>query len=232
MTYAIHADGLTKRYADTLAIQSLDLQVRTGEVFGFVGPNGAGKSTTIALILGFRRPTAGTVKVLDRPPSDAIVLRKRVGVLPEDCGLFSRLTGEDHLAFLIDAHDSGEDPRTLLARVGLAGDGTRRVGGYSTGMAQRLRLAMALIGGPDLLVLDEPAAGLDPEGITRLREIIEEERDRGTTVFFSSHHLDDVAAVSDRVGFLIGGRLSDIIDSDASTDELANRFTALIREDR
>lgn len=230
MTDAIYTDGLRKRFAETLALQDLDLRVRTGEVFGYVGPNGAGKSTTIALVLGLQSPTAGDVRVLDRPPSDAAALRRRVGVLPENAGLFPRLTGAEHLEFLIGVHESDDTASGLLRRVGLDNDGHRRVDGYSTGMAQRLRLALALVGKPDLLVLDEPAAGLDPEGITRLREIIDTERERGAAVFFSSHHLDDVAAVSDRVGFLVEGQLLDVVATDTTAEALSTRFTELVRE--
>lgn len=207
-SYAISTDGLTKRFGNVTAVSQLDLCVQPGEVFGFLGPNGAGKSTTIALLLALLRPTAGTVRVLGRDPADAAdALGGRVGVLPERCELFPRLTAQEHLAFALAVTGAEGTPGTVLERVGLDEAGARRAGGYSTGMAQRLRLALALVGRPDLLILDEPATGLDPNGIARLRRIVRGEAARGATVFFSSHRLDQVQAVCDRVGILVDGRL-------------------------
>lgn len=232
--HAIETVELTKRYPDAIAVTDLDLAIPPGEVFGFVGPNGAGKSTTIALLLGLRSPTSGRIRISNHSPSThAVDLRRTVGALPEHGGLLDRLTGREHLTFLGQMHGSGVHPNALFDRVGLdPTDGDRAVGTYSTGMAQRLRLAMALVGDPDVLILDEPAAGLDPEGNARLREIVRNERRAGTTVFFSSHQLDDVAAVCDRVGFLVGGRLREIADGEASREALAERFAAVVRRAR
>lgn len=205
---AINTSGLTKRFGDVLAVTDLDLRVSPGEVYGFVGPNGAGKSTTIALLLDLLRPTRGSVRVLGLDATAAqLRIRRRVGILPERCGLYARLTGREHLSFAIGAHDAPQTPDDLLDRVGLAGDGDRPTRTYSTGMAQRLRLALALVGEPDLLILDEPSSGLDPVGIARLRDIVSAERDRGAAVFFSSHRFPQVRAVCDRVGILVDGRL-------------------------
>lgn len=212
---AIRTDGLTKRYdggilgADVTAVDDLDLVVEEGEVYGFLGPNGAGKSTTIDMLLDYARPTDGTVEVLGYDAiaqSDAV--SERVGVLPEGYGLYDRLTGRRNLEFAIEWQDATDDPAVLLDRVGLdADDAARPVGDYSKGMTQRLALAMALVGDPDLLILDEPSSGLDPNGIRLLREIVREEADGGTTVFFSSHVLGQVEAVCDRVGILDDGEL-------------------------
>lgn len=212
---AIRTNGLTKHYdggilgTDVTAVDDLDLVVETGEVYGFLGPNGAGKSTTIDMLLDYARPTEGTVEVLG---FDAIAesgaVSERVGILPEGYGLYDRLTGRRNIEFAIDWQDADDDPATLLERVGLdADDAARPVGDYSKGMTQRLALAMALVDDPELLILDEPSSGLDPNGIRRLREIVREEADRGTTVFFSSHILSQVEAVCDRVGILEEGEL-------------------------
>jgi ABC-2 type transport system ATP-binding protein len=212
---AIRTNGLTKHYdggilgTDVTAVDDLDLVVEAGEVYGFLGPNGAGKSTTIDMLLNYARPTEGTVEVLG---SDAIAesgaVSERVGILPEGYGLYDRLTGRRNLEFAIEWQDADDDPETLLERVGLdADDADRPVGDYSKGMTQRLALAMALVDDPELLILDEPSSGLDPNGIRRLREIVREEADRGTTVFFSSHILSQVEAVCDRVGILDNGKL-------------------------
>ena len=205
---AIETDGLTKQFGTVTAVSDVDLTVSEGEIFGFLGPNGAGKSTTIAMLLDFVRPTSGTASVFGKDVRrHHVELSRRVGVLPEGCDLYDRLSGRKHVAFAVRATDSDDDPDALLQRVGLDGVGDRAVGGYSTGMTQRLKLALALVNEPDLLILDEPSSGLDPNGIKRLREIVLEERDRGAAVFFSSHVLEQVEAVCDRVGIMVDGRL-------------------------
>lgn len=211
--FAIETSGLTKRYgrgdASVLAVDDLNLRVGVGEVFGFLGPNGAGKSTTIDLLLDYIRPTEGTATVLGMDPrEEADDLRRRIGVVPEGYGLYERLSGVRHLEFAIDWMGTDDDPDEVLDRVGLdRADAERRVGDYSKGMQQRLALGMALVGEPDLLILDEPSSGLDPHGIRRMREIVREEADRGATVFFSSHILDQVESVCDRVAILADGQL-------------------------
>jgi len=205
---AIELDGVSKRFGSVTALRDLDLTVERGEVFGFLGPNGAGKSTTIDLLLDYLRPTEGRVTVLDTDvQADPIAVRERTGILPEGFSAFATMTGRQHLQFAIDARDADEDPDAILDRVGLGDAGDRRASGYSKGMAQRLALGMALVGDPDLLILDEPSTGLDPHGVRRMREIVREERDRGATVFFSSHILGQVEAVCDRVGILRSGEL-------------------------
>src|SRR6056297_3406256 len=191
---AIRTSGLTKRYdggllgSDVTAVDGLDLVVEEGEVYGFLGPNGAGKSTTIDVLLDYARPTAGTATVLGHDANaESEAVSERVGVLPEGYGLYDRLTGRRNLEFALDWRGADDDPDRLLDRVGLdADDAARPVGDYSKGMTQRVALAMVLVGDPDLLVLDEPSSGLDPNGIRLLREIVREQAAQGTTVFFSS----------------------------------------------
>jgi ABC-2 type transport system ATP-binding protein len=205
---AIELRGVTKRFGDVTAVRDLDLEVPEGEVFGFLGPNGAGKSTTINLLLDFVRPTAGTVRVLNRDArEESVAVRRRTGVLPEGFDVYSRLTGRQHVEFAIESKEAADDPQSVLERVGIADAADRRAGGYSTGMRQRLALGMALVGRPELLILDEPSTGLDPNGAREMREIVREEADRGATVFFSSHILGQVEAVCDRVGILRAGEL-------------------------
>ncbi|WP_226022685.1 ABC transporter ATP-binding protein [Halomicrobium salinisoli] len=206
---AIELDGVTKRYGDVTALEDVDLTVEDGEIFGFLGPNGAGKSTTINILLDFVRPSSGDARVLGydvREGSQRI--RDRTGFLPEGYDVYERLSGRKHVEFVIDSKDADDDPMVLLDRVGLdAEDAQRKAGDYSKGMQQRLVLAMALVDQPDLLILDEPSTGLDPNGARRMREIIREEAERGATVFFSSHILGQVEAVCDTVGILQDGQV-------------------------
>jgi len=205
---AIQVDGLTQRYNDIVAVNDLDLTVEQGEVYGFLGPNGAGKSTTIDTLIGATRPTSGSVSVLGYDAQTAsISIRQAVGLLPGEFGLFERLTGREHVAFAQNCKDVTESPDDLLARVGLAEVADQRASGYSTGMGRRLALAMALTGDPDVLVLDEPTRGLDPNGARTVRSIVREEVERGATVFFSSHSMEQVESVCDRVGVLRNGQL-------------------------
>ncbi|MFC6962838.1 ABC transporter ATP-binding protein [Halocatena marina] len=205
---AIETTALTKVYGDVTAVDGLDLTVRAGEIFGFLGPNGAGKSTTIALLMDYIKPSHGEVKVLGSDPqADVRALHNRIGILPDRFSLYDRLTGEAHLDYAIDAKGAADDPKTLLSQVGLTEAGDQRTGKYSHGMQQRLALAMALVGDPELLILDEPFTGLDPNGAKKVREIVYNVNEQGTTVFFSSHVLGQVALVCDRVGILNGGQL-------------------------
>ena len=205
---AIEIVGLTKRFGDVVAVNDLELTVREGEIFGFLGPNGAGKSTTIDILLDFVRPTSGTVRVLGHDAqAEGEAVRRKTGVLPDAYHVYDRLSGRRHLEFVVEMKGADEDPEALLERVRIADAADRKAGGYSKGMRQRLVLAMALVGDPDLLVLDEPSTGLDPNGAREMREIIREENDRGTTVFFSSHVMEQVEAVCDRVAIVDRGEL-------------------------
>lgn len=205
---AIETHELTKKFGNIDGITNLDLDIERGEIYGFIGPNGSGKSTTINLLLDFVRPTSGEGYVLGHDiETESVAIRERTGLLPENIGLYDRLTGRKHIELAVTAKDATDDPDAVLDRVGLEDAGERKVGGYSTGMKQRLGLAMALVGDPDLLILDEPSSGLDPSGVKRMREIIHRENERGATVFFSSHILSEVEAVCDQVGILRDGEL-------------------------
>jgi ABC-2 type transport system ATP-binding protein len=207
---AIQTDGLTKQFGDdVLAVDNLDLTISEGEIFGFLGPNGAGKSTTINLLLDFIRPTSGTAHVLGMDVSEqSEQIRERTGVLPEGYAVYDHLTGREHIEWAIETKRTDDDPDAVLSEVGLAEDGDRTAGGYSKGMQQRLALGIALVGNPELLVLDEPSTGLDPNGIQQMRELLRDRADQGTTVFFSSHILGEVEAVCDRIGIMNDGTLA------------------------
>ena len=231
---AIQTVGLTKRYGkDVLAVDDLDLTVYTGEIFGFLGPNGAGKSTTIDVIMDYVRPSAGSATVLGYDAQrETREIHKRVGILPDGYGLYDRLTGRKHLEYAIALKQSDDTVDDLLDRVGLdAAAADRVVGGYSKGMMQRLALAIALVGDPELLILDEPSSGLDPNGVRLVREIARDHADRGKTVFFSSHILSQVEAVCDRVAILNRGRLVAIDSIDGLREALGTGSTVTITVD-
>jgi ABC-2 type transport system ATP-binding protein len=206
---AIETHGLTKRFGDVVAVEDLDLTIEEGEVFGFLGPNGAGKSTTINMLLDFIRPTEGSAQVFGIDAQrDPERIRERIGVLPEGYGFDDYLTGREYLEWTIESRGADDDPQEILETVGIAGDADRKAAGYSKGMQQRLAFGMALVDDPDLLILDEPSTGLDPNGIQQMRSVVRDRADDGTTVFFSSHILSEVEAVCDRVGVMNEGRLT------------------------
>jgi ABC-2 type transport system ATP-binding protein len=214
VTPALVARELTKRYGDMAAVAALDLTVEPGELFGFLGPNGAGKTTTIRMALGLVVPTGGEVEVLgERVARDRAPLA-RVGALVEEPAFWRFLSGRRNLEYMARAgRDRGEIRRRLariddtLALVGLAAAADKRVKAYSQGMRQRLGIAEALVGAPELLVLDEPTNGLDPAGMREMRVLLRRLADGGTTIFVSSHLLAEVEAMCDRVGVMASGRL-------------------------
>lgn len=225
----IELNGLSKQYGPLQAVDDLDLVIDQGEIFGFLGPNGAGKSTTINMMLDFIKPTAGSARLFGlNCQTNGKEIRQRIGVLPEGYDVYSRLTGRHHLEFVIESKDADDDPEELLERVGIPDAIDRKAGNYSKGMAQRLTLAMALVGEPDLLILDEPTTGLDPNGAREVREIIREEHDRGATVFFSSHILGQVEAVCNRVGILREGTLVADDSIEALRDNVSGGETLVV----
>ncbi|TYL39475.1 ABC transporter ATP-binding protein [Natronococcus pandeyae] len=230
---AIAVDGLTKSYGQTLALDDLSFRVEEGEVFGFLGPNGAGKSTTINVLLDFVRPTAGQVEVLGfDAQTRSREIRSRTGVLPEGYQTYERLTARQHLEFAMESKGVEDDPERLLERVDLVDALDKKAGGYSKGMAQRLMLAMALVGEPELLILDEPSTGLDPNGAREMREIVRQENERGATVFFSSHIMEQVEAVCDRVGILRDGEMVAVDSVEGLRDSVSEGTTLRVTVDR
>jgi len=224
---AIAVDNVTKTFGDVRALDSLSMTVEEGEVFGFLGPNGAGKSTTINILLDFVRPKSGSATVLGFDTvAETRAIKQRTGVLPEGTEAYARLTARQHLEFAIESKGVEDDPEALLERVGLSDAIDTKAGGYSKGMEQRLMLAMALVGEPELLILDEPSTGLDPNGAREMRQIVREEADRGATVFFSSHIMEQVEAVCDRVGILRDGEMV-AVDSVAGLRDSVNADTTL-----
>jgi ABC-2 type transport system ATP-binding protein len=204
----IEVRELTKAYGDHRAVDRLTFTAPPGRVTGFLGPNGAGKTTTFRCLLGLARPTAGAALVGGRAYHELAAPRRTVGAVLESAGFHPARTGRDHLRIV--ARAAGLDPAGIepaLATVGLAGAADRRVGGWSLGMRQRLGIATALLGDPAVLLLDEPANGLDPEGVRWVRGILRSWADDGRTVMVSSHQLAEIAQVVDRVVIVRDGRL-------------------------
>ncbi|MGV9413202.1 ABC transporter ATP-binding protein [Nocardia sp. NPDC003693] len=221
----LDTERLTKRYGPHLAVDAVSMRVRRGEIYGFLGPNGAGKTTTLRMLAGLIRPSGGTATVLGHAPGAPEVLR-RMGVLIEGPGFYPYLSGRDNLRVLARYRGVDRaDVERVLDRVRLRDRGDDRFRAYSLGMKQRLGVAAALLGHPDLLILDEPTNGLDPAGMAEMRELITAVAADGHTVVLSSHLLAEVQEICDRVGVISGGRLL----TEATVRELRGAASLFVR---
>jgi ABC-type multidrug transport system ATPase subunit len=207
-TAIVETHGLTKRFGrGVVAVNSVDMSVRRGEVYGFLGPNGAGKTTTLRMLVGLIRPTSGTATVVGRAPGDPAGL-KRIGSLIESPGFYPYLSGRENLRVVADLASVGQRRvDEVLDIVELSSSARRKFGTYSTGMKQRLGVAAALLKDPELLILDEPTNGLDPQGMAEMRKLIKDIGQGDRTVLLSSHLLGEVEQICDRVGVISNGRL-------------------------
>jgi ABC-2 type transport system ATP-binding protein len=208
MTSAIETSGLTKRYGSTTAVADLSLRVEPGQVFGFLGPHGAGKSTTIRMLLALQRPTQGWATLLGLDAvADSVEVHRRTGYLPGDLELFPRLTGHQHITWFARARgiDTGSMAWQLADRFQVVVD--RPVRELSKGSRQKIGLVLAFMHQPELLILDEPTSGLDPLMQHEFESLLRETTAEGRTVFLSSHELDEVERVADRIAIIKQGRL-------------------------
>jgi ABC-2 type transport system ATP-binding protein len=224
--YAITTQALTKRYdSDRLAVDSLDLRVHRGEVYGFLGPNGAGKTTTLRMLLGLIRPSSGTARVVGELPGAPAGLA-RIGALVEAPAFYPYLSGSQNLRVLAD-YTGISDSRVAgaLERVGLSDRADDKFRSYSLGMKQRLGVAATLMKDPELVILDEPTNGLDPEGIADMRTLVRSIADGGRTVILSSHLLGEVESICDRAGLMRRGKLI----AEGTVEELRGRPGLLVR---
>ncbi|MCD6360472.1 MAG: ABC transporter ATP-binding protein [Armatimonadetes bacterium] len=205
----IQTSGLSKRFGRIRAVDGLNLTVPRGAVFGFLGPNGAGKSTTIRMLTGLLRPTAGEALILGRPLCERLRIGRRVGALIEEPDLYSHLTAWQNLRLLssLSGGAKRDELREALELVGLGDYAHRRVSTFSHGMKQRLGIAQALVPRPELLILDEPASGLDPEGLAEVRDLLRTLAEEGVTIFLSSHLLSEVEQLCTEVAVLHRGRV-------------------------
>ncbi len=246
MDAPISIKGLTKRYplhwrrGRVLALSGLDLEVRRGEVFGLLGPNGSGKSTTLKLVLGLAQPTSGEALLFGEPPR-SVEARRRLGFLPENPYFYKFLTGSETLRFFgrlcgVPAKRLEARIDELLALVGLEHGRHRPLGAYSKGMLQRIGLAQALVHDPELLLLDEPTAGVDPQGARDIKDLVLRLKALGKTVVLSSHLLEQVEEVCDRVAILhlgrkiVEGRLDDLLAMEGLTTITVSGWTPSAEE--
>jgi ABC-2 type transport system ATP-binding protein len=214
MEHVIETHDLTKVYDKQTAVNRLSLKVNRSEIFGFLGPNGAGKTTTLLMLLGLSEPTSGSATVCGFDPTrEPLKVKRLVGYLPENVGFYEDMTAVDNLHFVARLNGikngglSGKI-NAVLDRVGLLAEARKRVGAYSRGMRQRLGIAEVLVKDPQVVFLDEPTMGLDPDGTQKMLDLILSlSKEKGITVFFSSHLLDQVQRVSDRVGIMLKGTM-------------------------
>jgi len=222
----VETNGLTKRYGNgVLAVDSVEMSVRRGEVYGFLGPNGAGKTTTLRMLVGLIRPSAGMATVAGHAPGDPAGLA-RIGSLVEAPGFYPYLSGRENLKVVADF--AGVDHKRVaevLDIVELTSRAGRKFGTYSTGMKQRLGVAAALLKDPELLILDEPTSGLDPQGMAEMRKLIKDIGQGNRTVLLSSHLLTEVEQICDRVGVISGGKLV----TQSTVQELLGEEGVLVR---
>jgi len=207
-TTIVETHGLTKRYGSgVLAVDSVDMSVRRGEVYGFLGPNGAGKTTTLRMLVGLIRPTSGTATVAGHAPGNPAGLAK-IGSLIESPGFYPYLSGRENMRVIADLAGVGNKRvEEVLDMVELGSRAGRKFGTYSTGMKQRLGVAAAVLKDPELLILDEPTNGLDPQGMAEMRKLIKDIGQGERTVLLSSHLLGEVEQICDRVGVISNGKL-------------------------
>ncbi|NMB42011.1 MAG: ATP-binding cassette domain-containing protein [Firmicutes bacterium] len=210
----IKLDGLTKKYGQLTAVDQLTLSIQRGEIFGLLGPNGAGKTTTILMLLGLSEPTSGKAEVCGVDPTfQPLLVKEKVGYLPDEVGFYENLSGLDNLLYTaalngVDSSVAEERAKLLLEQVDLTSRAYDKVQTYSRGMKQRLGLADILIKEPEVIVLDEPTSGIDPEGVRELLALIKQlSQERNMTVLLSSHHLYQVQQICDRVGLFVEGKL-------------------------
>ena len=214
MSAVIETTNLTKRYRDKVAVNELCLNVEQGEIFGFLGPNGVGKTTTILMLLGLTEPTGGHSTVCGyNPTRQPIDVKKRVGYLPESPGFYEDMTAEENLLYIarlnrIPEIEARKRIGQMLGQVGLAEDSRRFVREFSRGMKQRLGIAEVLTKEPQVVILDEPTLGIDPDGVVRILELINElSRKRGLTILLCSHQLHQVQQICHRIGIIVKGKM-------------------------
>ena len=224
MEYIIETEGLTKRYGKRLCVNNISIHIAKGDIYGFIGRNGAGKTTAMRLILGLARPTSGKIKLFNS--DDLNAQRKKIGSLIEAPGLYKRCSALENMKrFSILYGGDDKEIEELLSFVGLNGVGNKKVGQFSLGMKQRLGIAIALLGNPEVLILDEPVNGLDPAGIKEVRDLLLKlNKEKNVTIMISSHLLDELAKITTKYGIINNGVLVEEIDAQKLMERCKNNI--------
>lgn len=224
MEYIIETEGLTKRYGKRLCVNNISIHIAKGDIYGFIGRNGAGKTTAMRLILGLARPTSGKIKLFNS--DDLNAQRKKIGSLIEAPGLYKRCSALENMKrFSILYGGDDKEIEELLSFVGLNGVGNKKVGQFSLGMKQRLGIAIALLGDPEVLILDEPVNGLDPAGIKEVRDLLLKlNKEKNVTIMISSHLLDELAKITTKYGIINNGVLVEEIDAPKLMERCKNNI--------
>lgn len=224
MEYIIETEGLTKRYGKRLCVNNISIHIAKGDIYGFIGRNGAGKTTAMRLILGLARPTSGKIKLFNS--DDLNEQRKKIGSLIEAPGLYKRCSALENMKrFSILYGGDDKEIEELLSFVGLNGVGNKKVGQFSLGMKQRLGIAIALLGNPEVLILDEPVNGLDPAGIKEVRDLLLKlNKEKNVTIMISSHLLDELAKITTKYGIINNGVLVEEIDAQKLMERCKNNI--------
>ena len=229
--FAIETMALTKMYRDKAAVKNVTLKVREGEIYGFIGRNGAGKSTALKMVSGLASPTEGEIRLFGKPVSDLAVRRRR-GVLIEAAGLYPNMTARQNAVMKAKCMGLADERSvdTVLKVTGLADTGRKKVKHFSMGMKQRLGVALALLGNPDLLLMDEPINGLDPEGIRELRQLILELHAEGKTILISSHILGELSKIATSYGIIKDGELIEQISREELEEKCQDYFRIEVQD--
>lgn len=229
-TFAIETTALTKRYKDKAAVKNLELKIREGEIYGFIGRNGAGKSTTLKMLCGLASPTEGEIRLFGKPVCDPAV-RRRLGVLIEAAGLYPNMTARQNVVMKARCMGLADEKSIddVLVVTGMQNTGRKKVKQFSMGMKQRLGVALALVGNPDLLILDEPLNGLDPEGIRELRQLVLRLHEEGKTILVSSHILGELSKISTNYGIIKDGELIEQITREELEERCQDYFQVQVQ---
>lgn len=223
--FAVETICLTKMYKEKAAVKQLNLKVHVGEIYGFIGRNGSGKSTTLKMLSGLTTPTEGEIRLFGKSVNDSVI-RRRIGGLIESAGLYPNMTAKQNI--IMKAKCMGIVNKNsidyVLKLTGLTETGKKRVKHFSMGMKQRLGVALALLGNPDLLILDEPINGLDPEGIRELRQLVLQLHEEGKTIIISSHILGELSKISTNYGIIKNGELIEQITKEALEEKCMDYF--------
>lgn len=230
---AVETRGLTKLYGHKAAVKNLDLKVGEGQIYGFIGRNGAGKSTTLKMISGLASPTQGEIRLFGKPVCDPVV-RRRLGVLIEAAGLYPNMTARQNVMMKAKCMGLTEENSVdrVLELTGLTDTGKKQVKHFSMGMKQRLGVALALLGNPDLLILDEPINGLDPEGIKELRQLVLKLQEEGKTILLSSHILGELSKIATNYGIIKDGELIEQITRSELEEKCQDYFQVEVADVR